>query len=148
MLRKGCFQIVVAATAVFVVLALLLIWLDLTTVHSGSARTAAESSVTGLPDEAVDIHWYLPHAFEPNTIYDFSISQDGFEKWVKSRTFDGLEGPILGPTSIATYDPRTGESDQREFEHAILYSWRNEDAGVHMLYDPVGQRAYYFRHTR
>ncbi len=148
MLRSGCLRIVIVTAAVFVILALLLIWFELTTVHSGSSQTAAESSVNGLPAEAVDIHWYLPHVFEPNKIYDFSISQEGFEKWVKSRTFDGLDGPIVGPTSIATYDPRSGEFDQREFEHAILYSWRNEDAGVHMLYDPAGQRAYYFSHTR
>jgi hypothetical protein len=148
MLRRWFVRATVAATIAVAFVIILSIWIEITTVHAGSAPSPAQSAVDGLPADATDIHWRLPHVLEPNTVYDFSITREGFEKWVDSKRFDALVGPISGPAIIVTYDPLADMSDQREFEHAILYRWYEEDRGIDMLYDTMGNRAYYFSHTR
>ena len=148
MLSRWIVRIVLGVVALFVVAIALAIWTEVTTVHTGIARTPADSEVNGLPEDATDIRWRLPHVLEPYTMYDFATSPESFQAWVASQQIDGLEGPFSGPGRIVVYDARSDSSDYREFSDAIKYSWYEEDRGIEMLYDSIGGRAYYFSHSR
>src|SRR5688500_7346148 len=110
---------IVVASAIAVALMLvgliaLVIWFEATTEFTGIAQTPEQSGIWNLPDDASDIRWRLHHSLEPNTLYNFSTSREGFEDWVKDNTFAGLQGPQLGRASIQTYEPHTNDFAVRE----------------------------------
>jgi hypothetical protein len=114
----------------------------------GTSATADGAAVSDLPAGATDISWFLPGAFGPNMVYEFTIDEAGYEQWVRNRTLPKLEGPKRGSFEIFRYDHAAGVVKRRELENTIAYTWREEDRGVYFVYDLDGHRAYYWSHSR
>jgi hypothetical protein len=114
----------------------------------GTAATADRAAVSDLPPGATDISWFIPGAFGPNTLYEFTIDERGFDHWVRIRNFPELEGPNRSAYRILRYDQATDALVWRELQNAITYTWGEEDRGVYFVYDLNGGRAYYWSHSR
>jgi hypothetical protein len=115
----------------------------------GTSASGAGAAVGGLPEDASDVGWFLPGAFDPVTVYDFKTSESSFEKWVQSRKASvNLEGPKRGPFRLLGYDRGARAIDWRELPNAVAYQWHEEDRGIYMVYDLDEGRAYYWWHSR
>jgi hypothetical protein len=114
----------------------------------GTAATADRAAVSDLPAGATDVSWFLPGAFGPNRLYEFTIDEAGYEQWVRNRSRPKLEGPKRRSFRVLRYDQAAGAVDWRELENTIAYTWNEEDRGVYFVYDLDGHRAYYWSHSR
>jgi hypothetical protein len=114
----------------------------------GSAKTAREAPIGGLPDDAIDIHWQFPKPLWPTTLYDFKTSPEGFKEWADRSKHWGLKGPYSGRATTLYYDLSSDSMQERTFDKAIVYSWEKDDQGMYLIYDLLEGRAYYHSHTR
>ena len=116
--------------------------------RAGTAATAADAPIGGIPKDATDIEYYFPAATLPNTYYEFNTSESGYRSWVA-----GWQGCTLSPIRRGTvsgyrYDLKTDESEILEIEDGLIASWAEGDAGVYLTYDIKTGRAYFYSHTR
>lgn len=114
----------------------------------GTSVTGDRAAVSGLPTGATNVSWFLPGAFGPNTLYEFTIDEAGYEEWVRKGSSRKLEGPKRGEFRVLRYDQATGNVDWRELANTIAYTWNEEDRGQYFVYDLDGRRAYYWSHSR
>lgn len=114
----------------------------------GTSATAERSALSGLPAGATNVSWFLPGAFGPNTLYEFSIDEAGFDQWVRNGSSRKLEGPKRGAFSVHRFDQSAGNVEWRELKSTIAYTWSEEDRGENFVYDIDGRRAYYWSHSR
>ena len=137
-------------TAIPVAVALLLLTCCLWSFqdNSGTSATAAHAAVSGLPLAATNVSWFLPGAFGPVELYEFTIDEAGYEQWVRSWNHSKLEGPKRGQFRIQRYDQASQSFTWRELENTIAYTWKENDMGVYLVYDLDHRRAYYWSHSR
>ena len=114
----------------------------------GASATGDGAAVSGLPPDATDVHWFLPGAFGPNTVYEFKTTEAGYQQWVQNRRDGDLEGPTRGAFRVLRYDDATADFAWRDLKNTIAYTWNEEDRGLYMVYDLDGGRAYYWWHSR
>ncbi|MCK9555929.1 hypothetical protein M0R36_08985 [bacterium] len=118
----------------------------------GTCETAADFPIKGwLPDEARDISYFLPGAFWPNTLCEFTISEDGFRKWVEVRR---RKNPKVGPIEekhdfhMFRYDIDTKKIGYLKIDDGLSSHWSEGDSGLSFGYDRDKKRAYYYCHSR
>jgi hypothetical protein len=114
----------------------------------GTSATANRAAASDVPAGATDISWFLPGAFGPNTLYEFTIDEAGYEQWVRNRSRPKLRGPQRGPWQVLRYNHATGAVEKHQLENTIAYTWSEEDRGVSFVYDLDAHRAYYWSHSR
>lgn len=114
----------------------------------GTAVTAAEAPISGLPESATDVRYFLAGAFGPSTYYEFQVSEAEFEAWTGRMKFDFTRDGS-GKFYALKEDGRPHRAV--EIEDGIILWWRdpnNSDSGVAAAYDRSTGRAYYHMHTR
>ena len=99
-----------------------------------------------LPLEATDISY--ARGYRGTIIYEFTIDEDGFRKWVnsgigslESQSADVPLRPISSPVRIYRYNGQFATIKQ-----GLYYSWSKEDRGVDAVFDSTANRAYYCAH--
>src|SRR3954471_11301756 len=132
--------------AILLLLSLCSVWLFRD--DQGTSPTAAGAAVDDLPADATDVAWFLPGAFKPHTMFEFTTSEAGYEQWVHNRSRPKLDGPKRGRIGVLRYDRTTHAVVWREFQDAIAYTWNEADRGVQLVYEPDQRRAYYWSHSR
>ena len=105
--------------------------------------------IWGLPDDATNICYYLPPPLFPNTYYEFDTSESSFLAWAQEHS--RVRPDAYRPIRIYRYAIYATDADHRSqisIESGYLFSWTEEDRGVHLAYDKDTGRAYYWSHTR
>lgn len=115
--------------------------------RTGHHLSFSDSPVV-VPENATDIAYFLPGAFGPNKVYEFTTSEPSFLGWANRWLDMPMRGPSYGRTSVVRYDHELNRWEVREIENGILFRWNEEDRGINLVFDRQSGRAYYHSHSR
>ena len=100
-----------------------------------------------IPEDATNVNYYYP-GLGPMFVYDFAISEEGFQDWVRNYSPSRLTRENNPPFEIPRYDHELEAIDYMEIQDGMLYSWTHEDEGTYLAYDRHSGRAFYCSHSR
>jgi hypothetical protein len=104
----------------------------------------------GLPPEATDVCYITRPAFWPNLAFEFSVSEESFVAWAKASGYELKE--VSTPYRIYRYKAFAGnhrDDGQATISDGLFYEKMSEpDAGIHVAYDRLLKRAFWWAHTR
>lgn len=112
----------------------------------GTAASAGDAPIRGLPADAVNISYALGG---PNRLYEFDTAEANFRSWVAAEKRP--MGPIEQTSAaILRCDVAAKEFELLQIPEALVARWTGSqaDEGQHMVYDLQKGRAYYWRHSR
>jgi hypothetical protein len=111
----------------------------------GSAPSAAEAPIAGLPASARNVDYFLLGSF-PAGAYEFDVPEVDFEAWVRTMPPPRLE-PDAGRT-VRCLDADGWPDGTREIADGSVHAWRHEDEVKVAGYDRTTGRAYYYWASR
>ena len=116
----------------------------------GTSPTGQGLSVGGIPSHAQQVEYYIPPPFSPMGSAEFDIDEKGYLEWVAARQqrVSGLSKPVMGPTSIIRYDPKSSRFVKKSISNGWAATWSHTDQGLYLMYDLDLKRAYYCWHSR